>query len=279
MSEEIAKHTGSLRIWRPADHKSLELRLGTSFRHSYPRHWHDEFFISAITDGAGHFLYGGRDHLATPGTLVFVAPGEVHAHHDCNGGRSFRSLHMAPSFVAEVGSQLLQCNDPLSNFHSSLISDPDTLHLFLKLHRSLEKPGSRLHGETRILEFFTRLRRHIDKQRGNIVVPGRERAAVRCALEYLHAHYDQAISLRDLATLANMSPYYFHRVFSRATGMPPHGYLIQLRIMRAKVLLETWPIASVAALTGFVDQTHFTRQFRRQLGITPAQYAGVARKY
>jgi AraC-like DNA-binding protein len=67
-------------------------------------------------------------------------------------------------------------------------------------------------------------------------------------------------------------------MFSRATGMPPHAYQIQLRIMRAKLLLKKWPIASVAALTGFVDQSHFTRQFKRLVGVTPAQYAGEGKK-
>jgi AraC-like DNA-binding protein len=270
--------TGTLRIWRPAEYKSFELRLGTSFGHSYPRHWHDEFFISAITAGAGTFFYRGNNHVATPGTLVLVAPGEVHAHYDCNGGRSFRSLHIALSTVTEVESELLQRQGSFSNLRSSLVSDPNTLDLFLKLHKSLERSATRLHHEMLMLSFFTQLSRHVDRQRWHSGRTGREHVAVGCALEFLREHYDQAVSLRDLATLTNMSPYYFHRMFSRATGMPPHAYQIQLRIMRAKLLLKKWPIASVAALTGFVDQSHFTRQFKRLMGVTPAQYAGEGKK-
>jgi AraC-like DNA-binding protein/quercetin dioxygenase-like cupin family protein len=275
---KVPQAVGTLRILRPVEIKSLELRVGTSFRHSYPRHWHDEFFISAITAGAGHFSYGGKDHIATPGTLVLLSPGEVHTHHDCSSGRSFRSLHLTPSFMTYVESELLQRPGSLANFQSTLISDPGTAELFLKLHTSLERSVTRLHHETLILSFFTRLSRHLNRQPCKVGVASRERVAVRSAVQFLHDHYEQAISLRDLAAHCNLSPYYFHRMFSRATGMPPHAYQIQLRIMRAKSLLKQWPIASVSALTGFFDQSHFTRQFKHLVGVTPAQYAGQGKK-
>jgi AraC-like DNA-binding protein len=185
---------------------------------------------------------------------------------------------MAPSFVTEVESELLQCRGSLSNFQSSLISDPDTLELFLKLHQSLERSVTRLHYETLMLGFFTQLSRHVKQKSCNAGMTGGERIAVKHAIQYLQVHYDQAVSLRDLATLAKMSPYYFHRVFCRATGVPPHAYQIQLRIIRAKLLLRRWPIASVAAITGFVDQSHFTRLFKCIVGVTPAQYANNGKK-
>jgi AraC-like DNA-binding protein len=269
---------GTLKIWRPVEAKSLELRLGTSFRHSYPRHWHDEFFISVITAGAGHFFYQGADHVATPGTLVLVEPGEVHAHYDSAGGRSFRSIHMAQSFVTEIECDLQQQRGSLSRFPSSFISNPATVGLFLKFHRALERRHTRLQYEALMLSFFSQLSRHLNSQPCKSGAIGREGAAVGCAVEFLREYYDQGVSLKDLAARANMSPYYFHRVFCRATGMPPHAYQIHLRIMRAKLLLKRWPIASVAALTGFVDQSHFTRQFKRLVGVTPAQYAGGSKK-
>ena len=55
--------------------------------------------------------------------------------------------------------------------------------------------------------------------------------------------------------------------------MPPHLYLTQVRIERAKTLLtEGLPPAHVAAETGFVDQSHFTKRFKRIVGVTPGQY-------
>ena len=86
--------------------------------------------------------------------------------------------------------------------------------------------------------------------------------------------YDQAISLKELAELVNLSPYHFLRVFKREVGVPPHTYQLHRRITAAKHLLATeMPIGQVAAETGFVDQSHLTHRFRRSVGVTPKQYA------
>jgi AraC-like DNA-binding protein len=271
------RHQESLRIWRPPHCDSLELRVGTRVQHSYPRHWHDEFFISAITAGAGHFVHYGIDQLATPGTLVFVAPGDVHARHDCAGGRSFRSLHIAPSFVQQLNSALLQDEAPLSTLPSALLPKGIELPLFLRLHECLEKSQSALHCESRMLEFFAQLRRTFGPRRRSLRLPRSNRFAIRRSLQFLHEYYDRCVSLTNLAALADMSPYHFHRVFSASVGMPPHAYQIQLRIMQAKRLIRKFPLSMVAATTGFTDQSHFTRHFKRVLGVTPAQYLGASK--
>jgi len=254
---------GNLKIWRPSDLDSLELRVGTSFEHPYPRHWHEEIFVSAITAGAGSFFFGGRDHLAAPGSLVVVAPGEVHAHSDREGGRSFRSLSVPSSFVG------------LADFPSSVMADARIFQVFLRLHRALEGSGSRLQRESLLLDFFAQL---VGRMREGGLVPsgvGREYRAVRRAQEFLNEHYDRNVSLKELASVANLSPFYLHRVFCQEAGMPPHAYLVQIRLLRAKDLLRRGrPIAHVALATGFADQSHFTRHFKRLMGVTPTQYAG-----
>jgi AraC-like DNA-binding protein len=262
-----------LKIWRPADLDSLELRVGTSFQHDYPLHWHDEFFVSAITAGAGSFRYRGSDHLATPGTLVLVVPGEVHTHHDCGGGRSFRSLQVPAPFLAAAAAEVLRRPDSFPDFPSSMIADPRLLRLFLGLHRLFEGRGTLLHRESRLLGFFAELLRRVGKDGLGTPADGRECLAVRRARDYLNDHYARRVSLGDLATVAGLSPFHFHRVFCRQTGMPPHAYQIQLRIMRARTLLrKRLPIADVASVTGFADQSHLNRHFKRLEGVTPSGF-------
>lgn len=86
-------------------------------------------------------------------------------------------------------------------------------------------------------------------------------------------HFAESLSLEDLSRVALLSPFYLQRLFLKNTGVSPHEYLIESRIERARgLLLEGRSIASVAADTGFVDQSHFTRSFKRVVGIAPGRY-------
>lgn len=269
------KSAGTLRIWRPTDLESLELRVGKSFRHPYPRHWHEEFLVSAIIGGAGYFHYRGSAHLTASGSLFLVAPGEVHANYACDNGCSFRSIYIPASLVMDAASETTVHAGSLSHFFSGVIPDTKLIRVFVQLHRSLEGCGTRLHRESLLFNFLAELIPRISKELSNSPAIGRESAAVRRAQEYLNDHYDQDVSLSELAALANLSPYHFHRTFCHQTGIPPHSYQIQVRIARAKRLVrESWPLARVASATGFADQSHFTRHFKRLVGVTPAQYLG-----
>jgi AraC family transcriptional regulator len=98
---------------------------------------------------------------------------------------------------------------------------------------------------------------------------------LRAVLEYIHEHLDDALRLRDLAAVAHLSPYYFARRFKASTGLPPRRYVIARRVERAKQLLrggDDLTLAQVAARSGFWDQGHFTRHFKRLVGVTPKHF-------
>ena len=94
--------------------------------------------------------------------------------------------------------------------------------------------------------------------------------AERC----LHDTYTQEFSLDRIADAAGLSKYYLERVFKKATGLPPHTYVLMLRIEAAKKLLasSSMPIAEIAMELGFSDQSHFTNAFKRRTGFTPQAY-------
>lgn len=81
-------------------------------------------------------------------------------------------------------------------------------------------------------------------------------------------------SLAQLAGTARLSKYHFVRAFKASTGLPPHRYLVQLRIDRARILLETTnlSITEIAAQVGYDDPGYLARLFRGHFGMTPAKY-------
>lgn len=94
---------------------------------------------------------------------------------------------------------------------------------------------------------------------------------IRQAIDYLHAHLAQDISLDQLAQTVNLSSSHLRRLFKQATGLAPHQYLLKLRVNRAKELLLTgsFSVGEVALQVGFADQSHLHRHFKRVFGVTP----------
>jgi len=92
--------------------------------------------------------------------------------------------------------------------------------------------------------------------------------------QYLKENISQNISLEDLAGVLQLSVFHFTRTFRADFGCPPHVYIVQERIKQARQLLarKALPLKVVAARSGFSDQSHMTRLFRRFLNVTPAEY-------
>lgn len=92
-------------------------------------------------------------------------------------------------------------------------------------------------------------------------------------IEYVDQHLDQNLTLATLAAIAHMSPSYFSALFKQSTGLAPHQYVIHCRINRAKqLLLQGVSVAEVALNLGFSHQSHFSRHFKRLVGVTPKAF-------
>jgi AraC family transcriptional regulator len=95
--------------------------------------------------------------------------------------------------------------------------------------------------------------------------------AKRRAIELMDANLDSNLSVEFLAGEVELSPAHFARAFRETFGVPPHRYLLHLRLHRARRMLdaENAVLADVAQRAGFADQAHFTRFFKREYGVTP----------
>lgn len=99
-------------------------------------------------------------------------------------------------------------------------------------------------------------------------------AQLRRVLDYIEDHLGQDLGLAELAALAGLSTHHFAQAFKVSVGVPPHRYVIERRIHRARELLigSTRSIAEIAVQLGFSSQSHLTLNFRILTGATPAQY-------
>jgi AraC-like DNA-binding protein len=102
----------------------------------------------------------------------------------------------------------------------------------------------------------------------------KENKIINLARDYLDLNYRENTTLKQLVQMCGLDMFHLVRLFHQKVGMPPHAYLNQVRVERAKKMLKSgnYTIGQVAAETGFVDQSHLTRQFKRIVGMTPGQY-------
>lgn len=92
--------------------------------------------------------------------------------------------------------------------------------------------------------------------------------------EWLEENLSESFSLRDMATVVDLSPFHFARALKASTGLTPRALVTQRRVARARVLLagDELPLAEVALACGFADQAHFTHVFGRETGATPGAW-------
>jgi transcriptional regulator GlxA family with amidase domain len=186
---------------------------------------------------------------------------------------TFRVVYVSPALLHTAATEVAGRTSSLPFFAMPIIFDTDLAELFLRFHMAHEVAASRLERDTLLLLVLTHcIRRHADTRPALAPLRG-ERERVQRVRAYLHDNYAENVSLADLAHLANVSPYHLHRLFCQEVGLSPHRYQTQVRVDRAKALLaQGLPISQVAVATGFADQSHLTRHFKRLVHVTPGRY-------
>lgn len=268
----------SVRFWRERRLDDLECLKAHYRRHRYLPHTHDTYALGIITGGAEAFNYRGATHVAGPGQVVCVNPGEIHDGRPACDEFSYRMLYPSIDLVAGVASDLHGRPMPAPMVDEAVIDDPDLAGRLVKLHRLTEAGEGRLAIETALTEAMSLLiARHATPDRP-VRRPGRESGPVARARTAIEAHPERDVGLDELAAVAGLSRYHLLRAFRREVGVTPHAFVVGRRVARAKRLLaDEEPLSSVALACGFYDQSHFTRTFKSWTGVTPGQYrAGSA---
>ncbi|GHH21894.1 AraC family transcriptional regulator [Streptomyces lanatus] len=251
------------------DGPPLDLLTARFDRHVYAPHAHDEFTIGVCVGGSEIIDYRGGRIRPGPGSIVVLAPGEMHTGAPAaSEGYAYRALYADTSLLTD-GAR----STAVPYFRDPLLDDPELSAALRRAHTELAACPDPLEAESRIPWLLTALaRRHSTARAADDTVPGADHLA-RTVRDRLADELTAPPSLASLATELGLSRYQLLRAFRTTMGIPPYAWLAQHRVTRARALLESGlRPAEVAGLVGFADQAHLTRWFRRVLGVTPAAY-------
>ncbi len=243
-------------------------------------HWHEEAELLVVTEGVMLLQLGDHNHRLEAGQAAFINSGELHAGH-CDEGQPF-------SFLAVVfdRARLFGSGEACGDIAAARFSPP-----FLTPVEEQWGPAfARRIGQVRLLceqkpdryellvlsTLYALF--HEMLTRGHCAPPekgdGDRSERVKRALRHIAAHYQERITVGELAALVGVSPGHFCAFFKRMTGRTLIDYVNFYRIQRAAELLRGGDrkILAVAMDVGFDNYSYFIHCFKRYTGMTPQAY-------
>ena len=255
----------------------IELVEATHPRPHFGRHAHATYAIGFVAWGAIRFRYRGAFHVAAAGTLCTVTPDEPHTVEPAGDlGFAYRCLYPAASLLRSTAESVAGRRIRQTLALPPVIDDPRSARLVAAIFDAADG-AARLERETRLSELLSRVATLHALEPIAERTPSLAAARIARARDYLGANLSRNVSLKALASVADLDPFSLLRGFSKTYGLPPHAWLTQERVRRAKGMLRSGLApAAVAAAVGFADQSHLTRHFKRLLGYTPGRYRAAS---
>ncbi|MFD3374334.1 MULTISPECIES: AraC family transcriptional regulator [unclassified Streptomyces] len=260
------------RHWRFAELPGVDLLRARYVQKTFVRHTHENFVIAAITDGVEVFRHGGADQYVGVGSLALVNPDTAHTGRaGVPEGWRYGAVYPSPELVAEIAAETTVLRGT-PGFVSPVLDDPYAVMLVHQVLRAAEE-GNALAADTLLRVAVTRLLRVNGGPLPERVLRTAGAGVAARARAVLEEQIVEPPTLERLAGDLGTSPFALLRAFRDAYGMPPHAWLTDVRVRRARRLLDSGIAPAEAAVAvGFTDQPHLNRHFTRIVGVPPGAY-------
>ncbi len=268
--------------------KGLRIKIFPYLQNNTVMHGHTFAEIAVITSGKGmHRTFKGLEPLS-PGDVLLVPEGAVHAYEEVDDLRLVNILFSPEELpvLAEL-NRLQGCGSLFAIRSSPVFANMKILHLNLKpddfsfvkdlLALMVKENGGALPGKRcAVLGAFLLLVSRIVRGGGEYQLEAEKKVpdGITRVVNYILDNYEKEIELKDLVRISKMSPSSFMRVFSAVKGTSPMNFLTEVRINRACTLLQSRKcgITEIAGMVGFADSNYFSRAFHKHIGISPREF-------
>ena len=244
----------------------------TDLRHFSPRklpsHAHELPFFALLLQGHYGERYGRRETQFGPFTIMFRPAGVPHQDEIGPRGLRFFEIELRPSWQ----KHLSECSAALDTAREDIVGGP-LLWLGMKLFREIESSAAPddLTVESLLAEILS-IAARMPRPESRHAPPWLSRV-----LDKLKTEHSRRVTIGELAREAGAHPVHLSRVFRRCVGEGISEYVHRLRVRAAceQMLAPETSLAELSFNTGFADQSHFTRSFRKFTGMTPAAFRSV----
>jgi AraC-like DNA-binding protein len=242
--------------------------------HGFDPHRHDTYAMGFTIHGVQSFRYRGAARTSVPGQVFVLHPDETHdGRAGTSDGFRYRILYVEPRIIHQA---LGEMHGPLPFVREVTSNDPVLARAIMPALEDLESPLEDLQRDQIVLALGEALAA-ADASRARPRSPARHWDAVARARECLDAHLAKGVRSSELETLTGLSRYDLARQFRACLGTSPYRYLVMRRLDRARALIRQGkPLADAALASGFADQSHLTRHFKKAYGVSPGAWFRLA---
>ena len=229
--------------------------------------WHTNLEILYIKEGEGSVFCGSHTYDAHAGNVFVINANNIH---------SVTSKHLMKSTCFIIDNNFCISNGiPVESLEfTTQIKSEELTVLCENLIFELDNFSSFQAAAIRcaLLNLMLCLAKN-HSQTSTIAYSSNE--SLKLAMGYMKAHFNQNISLDEIAYEAGLSKFYFSREFKKVTGMTPVTYINSLRCNEAKKLLKKnkFTIKEISEKCGFYNYSYFTKTFKKHIGTLPSEYA------
>lgn len=243
--------------------------------HGFDPHRHDTYAVGFTMRGVQAFRYRGAATHSVPGQVFVLHPDELHDGRAGTGdGFRYRILYVEPALIRDA---LADAGRPLPFARDAVTDDARLAAAIRQALADLDGPMDELRRDA-VVQALADALAAVDPAAGRVALSARHRQAVGRARERLDAGIETGVASAELEAATGLSRYEVARQFRACLGTSPHRYLVLRRLDRARALIQGGAaLADAAAASGFADQSHMTRQFRRAYGLPPGRWAALAR--
>jgi AraC-like DNA-binding protein len=239
---------------------------------AFTPHRHDTYTIGVTLRGVQGFDYRGCSTRSLAGQAFVLHPDELHdGRPEADGGFRYRALYVEPRLIQDaLGAASLP-------FVRDAVTDDPRLRAAILA--ALEDPEIAIddlhfdHGLVRLADAMAAL----DPASKPVTAETPNLRAVKRAREVLDADPLAPVPSKALERITGLSRFALTRQFRACLGTTPHRYLVMRRLDRAKSLIRGGtPLAEAAMASGFADQAHMTRHFKKAFGVAPGRWSAMA---
>jgi len=231
-----------------------------------------DYSLVYLTQGQGVFrVRGSRPLQVTAGDVLLIQPGVWHdyAPDPETGWKEYWMMFNGRQVEKLISRVELPGRAPMMHYGV----DESLHHLFTQMLEVAEgmPPFAGVIHAGLVLQMAALIQSRLQLQREQ---GGREESFVRQAKQHMAGTLEKPVNMQDLSHSLGVSYPHFRRVFKTSTGIPPQQYLLNLRVNRAKQLMEEpgVKLSDVARRAGFTDPYYFSRVFKQKTGIPPSQW-------